>query len=361
MSVAKPHASQRLLLLITDLQLGGTPTVVREIAVRLRKAGVDVEVACLSRWGPVADQIKSAGVPVTALGARGPGDWKVFGRLIRLIRKEHFTTVLSFLIHANAVASVASLRVPGVRWFQSAQTTQPMPRWHWKLQRVIHRRCEKLIVPSQSVADALGNWSAVPAEKIVIIPNAIDPADWADAQSSVPVANPRPYPITFLGRLDPIKDVPTLVSAAATLGGKVHLHIYGEGADRARIEERIRATGAAVTLHGAVESPQAVLRQSGMLVLPSLAEGFGLVLIEAMAAGVPVVASNVPGIRDVIQNQINGVWFPAGDDSSLAAVMEWVIDDLQLRGALIANAAEDVRRRFSWETVLPEYRRVLEV
>jgi glycosyltransferase involved in cell wall biosynthesis len=359
--VGKPHLNPRLLLLITDLEIGGTPTVVRELSTRLFKAGVDVEVACLSRWGPVADQIKSAGVPVTALDAQGSSDWKVLGRLIHLIRERRFTTVFSFLIHANALAAAASFRVPGIRWFQSTQTTQPLPRWHWQLQRLVHRRAMKLIVPAPSVVDALCDWSAIPVEKIVVIPNAIDPADWTEAQSDVPARNPRPYPITYLGRLDPIKDIPTLITAAASLGSKVDLHIYGEGADRPRIEQRIRTTGAAVTLHGAINSPQAVLKNSGMLILPSLAEGFGLVLIEAMAAGVPVVASNAPGIRDVVRNQINGMFFPPGDATALAAVIDWLIDDPELRSRLITNAAADVRSRFYWDSVLLEYRKVLGV
>jgi AraC-like DNA-binding protein len=76
----------RTLLLITDLELGGTPTVVRELAVRLPRRGHDIEVACLSKWGPVADQISAAGVPVTALNAAGVRDVGLFRRTIRLIR-----------------------------------------------------------------------------------------------------------------------------------------------------------------------------------------------------------------------------------------------------------------------------------
>jgi hypothetical protein len=64
---------RRILLLITDLEIGGTPTVVRELALRLHRTGrAHIEVACLSEWGPIADQIATGGVEVTALGARSP-------------------------------------------------------------------------------------------------------------------------------------------------------------------------------------------------------------------------------------------------------------------------------------------------
>src|SRR3954468_15533399 len=123
----------RILLLITDLEIGGTPTVVRELAIRLNAMpGVQVEVACLSRWGPVADQLRDAGVHVTALGARGVTDFVgVTRRLARLVRERKDDTLFTFLVHANAVGAVATRFVRGVRLLQSIQTTQPHPRWHW--------------------------------------------------------------------------------------------------------------------------------------------------------------------------------------------------------------------------------------
>jgi glycosyltransferase involved in cell wall biosynthesis len=349
----------RLLLLITDLELGGTPTVVRELAIRLRKAGDDVEVACLSKWGPVAAQLAQAGVPVTALNARGPRDLKILPRLIRLIRVRDYSTVFSFLMHANTVAAAASLAVKDVRWIQSIQTTQPTPAWHWGVQKIAQRFAEKVVVPSPSVAAVAHQWAGVPAERIFIIPNAIDLAEWTDAQSPVPAADPRPYPVTFLGRLDPVKDVPSLIQAVAKLSPLVQLHIHGEGADRARIQAEIDRLHAPVTMNGPVASPQKALADSGLLVLPSLAEGFGLVLIEAMAAGVPVIATNVPGIRDVVRHNQTGLLVPASDPAGIAYAIMMLVEDCVLRQRLIANAAEDVRKRFSWETVIQQYRLLL--
>jgi glycosyltransferase involved in cell wall biosynthesis len=349
----------RLLLLITDLELGGTPTVVRELAIRLQRCGVDVQVACLSAAGPVADQLLKANIPVTALNARTITDLTILHRLIHLIREQQFDTVFSFLIHANTLAAAASLRLSGIRWIQSIQTTQPWPRWHWMVQRLVHHAAEQIIVPSQSVAQLAQDGAGVSAEKIVVIANAVDVTDWSTAQSSIPATQPRPYPITFLGRLDPIKDVPTLVQAAAQLAPLVHLHVFGEGADRSRIEKAIAQFNAPATLHGAVSSPQEALSHSGLLVLPSLAEGFGLVLIEAMAAGVPVVGTNVPGIRDVIQHEQNGLLATAGDAISLAACIGRIVRDPALRTRLIDRGKTDVNQRYSWDAVLAQYRQAL--
>lgn len=360
--------SHRLLLLITDLEVGGTPTVVRELAMRLRRPPeVEVEVACLSEWGPVADQLRGAGVTVTALGATSPRQFiGATTRLGKLISSHRIDTVLSFLVHANSVAAAASQFCRKARFFQSVQTTQPYPRWHWRVQSLAQHAARRVVVPSESCADAAHVWAHVPREKIVVIPNAIDPHEFA--RSRVPVEPPLPpedYPVGFIGRLDAIKRVPKLLRALKSLGQTfatpVHLHIYGEGAERAHIESEIARLHMThhVTMHGAVERPHDALTKIGLLVLPSLAEGFGLVLIEAMAAGVPVVATDVPGIRDVVRDEETGLLVDAEQELELGFAMMRVIEDARLRHRLIENGLREVHERFSWPTVLRQYEHVL--
>ena len=89
-----PPVQRRILLLITDLRIGGTPTVVRELAVRLHgDPDFHVHVACLDRWGPVADQLRNGGVPVTTLNACCSVDPRVLAKLVWLIRQEEIDTV----------------------------------------------------------------------------------------------------------------------------------------------------------------------------------------------------------------------------------------------------------------------------
>jgi glycosyltransferase involved in cell wall biosynthesis len=358
---------RRILLLITDLEIGGTPTVVRELASRLNAPpDIEVDVACLAGWGPVAEQLREAGVGVTLLEARGARDFPgVVSQLVRLLRERGYDTVFSFLIHANAVATAASLFCRGVRFLQSIQTTQPSPRWHWWLQSLVQYAAEKVVVPSPSTAEAARDRAGVPADKIMVIPNAIDPD--AFAPSPVPAADPRPYPIGFIGRLDPIKRVPWLLDEMKMLDhirpGAAHLHLFGDGPERDRIARRIRELdlNALVTRHGVIASPQAALKQVGVLVLRSEAEGFGLVLIEAMAAGVPVVAAKVAGIRDVVRDGETGLLVSFASSAEMAMTLARLIDDPSLRRQLIANGLCEVRRHYSWDVVLPLYRELLKI
>lgn len=352
--------TRRLLLLNTDLELGGTPTVVRELALRLHDPPRwHVEVACLGKWGPIADQIRNAGRDVTALGARGISDVWVIRRLIDLIRERNIDTVLSFLLHANSIAAAAKPACVGVRFFQSIQTTQAYPAWHWRVQRFVHHAAEKIIVPSASVARVAMERANVPANKIITIPNVVDPADFSP--SPLPALSPRPYPIGFIGRLDPVKMVPDLLQAVGQLGDLVHLHLFGDGPEREAIHRTIRLLNleSRVTLHGSIPRPQDALSQIGLLVLPSISEGMPMVLIEAMAAGVPVIGRNVPGVKDVILDGETGLLAPSLLIPDLAETIHRLVTDPGLRSRLTQNATKRMRMCYTWETVLTRYKEAL--
>jgi glycosyltransferase involved in cell wall biosynthesis len=357
---------RRILLLITDLEIGGTPTVVRELATRLRRPPeVEMEVACLSRWGPVADQLREAAVNVTALEARGARDLiRTTRRLTALVRERGYDTVLSFLVHANAIAAIAS-RFCGeqVRWLQSIQTTQPSPRWHWWVQGLVQAAAERVIVPSPSAAQVARDWAGVPDEKIVVIPNAVDVEALGRIAAQPPGVRSPITRVGFLGRLDPVKRVDVLIRAVRLLGGGAYeLHVFGDGAERRGLELLARSELAGrvrFEFHGAVPSPGEALKQIDVLVLPSDAEGFGLVLIEAMAAGVPVVATEVAGIRDVVQDGCTGLLVRAGDAQELAGAIRRVSEDDALRERLVREGLGDVRERYSWSAVLEKYRELV--
>lgn len=356
---------RRILFLITDLEIGGTPTVVRELALRLNDPPhVVVEVACLKGWGPVADQLRDSGILVTAFDARRASDLPFAAwRLCRLIRERRFDTVFSFLIHANAAAALVAPFCPGVRFLQSIQTTQPEPRWHWRVQRLVQGMADRVVVPSASAARIARAWAGIANERIATIPNAVDASEF-DATYSVNLQRvpEKPFQVGFIGRLDPVKRVPDLIAVAASVAD-LHIHIFGDGADRPRIEAAIaeRHVEKLITLHGAIRRPQEALAMLDVLVLPSAAEGFGLVLIEAMAAGVPVVATNVDGIRDVIDNQRTGILVPVGNVSALCEAIVKSCESSQWRNRIIAAARAEVERRFGWTTVLRAYREVLQL
>lgn len=345
--------SSRVRFVITDLKIGGTPRVVKALAIRLRPLGFNTAVVCLAPWGPVADELTAAGVPVTAIGVTRSAQLPAAVRAVRRATADA-DVVFSFLVHANVIAALAGIgrRTP---LLQSIQTTQPYPAWHWWAQGLAGARAARLIVPSASVADVAAAWSGLPRERIDVIPNAVE---MPVLTRSDRIAGP--WRVGFVGRLDPVKRVTDLVEAVARLPAVV-LHVYGDGPDRANVEAAVARLGLRdrVRLHGTVPSSADALATIDTLVLPSEAEGFGLVLVEAMAAGVPVVATDVAGIRDVVQDGMNGLLVPVRRPDFIAEAIGRVHEDSVMRKQLIAGGRTAVRTSYEWDAVLSQYVRVL--
>jgi glycosyltransferase involved in cell wall biosynthesis len=355
---------RRILLLITDLEIGGTPTVVREIATRLRHPPeVEVEVACLKAWGPVADQLRDAGIRVTAFGMRRP--WQLGGavsELSRIVRDRSIDTVFSFLLHANFVAARASRRLPGVRFFQSIQTIQQRPKWHWWLQWRIHHAAERIVCPSSAVARVARERCGVPDGKIFVIPNGIDP----DAFPRVDVfVRPGVVRVGFLGRFDPVKQLDHFVASVQFVSSEVQRvegHIFGSGPDDPTVYiDRYNARDR-VFVRGPVSRPQDALREMDVLFSTSLEEGFGLVVLEAMASGVPVVARAGGGVTDFVKDRVNGLLIVPDmfDYRFLSLRLNMLIDDLELRRTVIEGGLHTARE-YSWDSVMQQYRQLLDL
>lgn len=348
------------MIINTDLEIGGTPTVVRELALRLRE-WIEVDVVSLKSIGPIGGLLQHAGVNVTALKARSTFDlMRVRRELIDLIQSFQYDTVFSFLVHSNTLAALARKKCPNVsKWIQSIQTTQARPRWHWQIQKFASRAADLVVVPSESVAQVACNRCAIPHQRVIVIPNAIDIDQFAVARH--PVFSQQTHRIVFVGRLDPIKRIDDLIDAIMMLPDSFKLDIWGDGAERTRLEAIIarRQLDERVKLHGATTRLTSVYQQADLLVLPSDAEGFGLVLIEAMAAGVPVVATNVPGIRDVVIDQQNGLLVNPRDPRALAGMILNLANNPPMREHVIKNGFDHVHKNYSWERVIDNYRRII--
>ncbi|MFT3786275.1 MAG: glycosyltransferase family 4 protein [Tepidisphaeraceae bacterium] len=356
---------RRILLFLTDLEVGGTPTVVRELSWRLvESAGVHVEVASLKTGGVVMEQLREKRINVRQFDL--VRTWEVptvVSAFARFVQKRRFDTVVSFLMHANVIAAMASRFTQDTRYFQSIQTSQPNPRWHWKMQAFAQSAAEKIIVPSSSVARIAQEWSGAPEERLAVIPNALDPAEYREPMLTRLPKRDDTVRVGFVGRLDPVKRIPDLIEAIALLPQQFQLEVFGEGAERRRLTDLIRERGLEHRIHlrGKVTRPHTALAQIDMLVLPSIAEGFGIVLIEAMSAGVPIVATDVLGIRDVVDHERTALLVKVASPAELARSIERLHNDATLRNRIIANGYREVDANYTWTRVLPMYRALLGV
>jgi glycosyltransferase involved in cell wall biosynthesis len=202
----------------------------------------------------------------------------------------------------------------------------------------------------------------IPADRVHVIPPGYDPALFAAAAAHPFPGLPRPR-VAYLGRLAPQKDVGTLLEAFARLPAGAQLLVVGDGPDRPALARRAQRFGSRVHFTGFVPHVQvpAVLRNVDMLVLPSLYEDLSSALIEAMAAGLPVVATRVGGTADLVHDGVNGLLVAPRDPAALAAAISRVLAD-PAAAAGLAAAARHTADAYAWpglaRKVLEIYKRV---
>jgi phosphatidylinositol alpha-mannosyltransferase len=189
-----------------------------------------------------------------------------------------------------------------------------------------------------------------------IVPNGADVERFGRA---APAALSPGRRILFVGRLDPRKGFRVAVEALRLLAaqyGDVRLVAAGDGPERSAVEELPTQVRSRVDLLGTVRNADLppFLAAADVVVAPSIGgESFGMVLVEAMAAGVPVVASRIPGYDEVVRDGVDGLLVPAGDPRALAAGVRLLLEDGNLARRL-ADSGRARARGFSWDVVLDQ-------
>jgi glycogen synthase len=220
---------------------------------------------------------------------------------------------------------------------------------------------DAVIALSPSTARLLAG-DRILAGRVQVIPPGYDPALFAAASADPFGGLPRPR-VAYLGRLAPQKDVGTLLQAFARLPADVQLLVVGDGPDRAALQRRAQRFGGRVHFTGFVPhaAVRAVLAHADVLVLPSLYEDLSSALIEAMAAGLPVVATRVGGTADLVHHGVNGLLVAPRDPAALAAAISQILAD-PAAAAQMSAAARRTAAAYAWpdlvRQVLAVYRQV---
>lgn len=219
-------------------------------------------------------------------------------------------------------------------------------RW---LERLAVRAADRVVVTSEEGADYLVARHGVDRQRLRVVPNAIDVERFAPA----PAARREKGLIAFVGRLAPEKRLDVLVTAAASVPG-ARLLLVGDGPEREQLARRAAAAGVPLELAGTVSNAALPewLARAETFVLPSAYEGQPKALLEAMACGLPVVGSDVAGIREIVRHGETGWLAPAGDVGAFAAALRTLSSDPVLRERLGLAGRAEVARRHALQTVV---------
>jgi glycogen(starch) synthase len=275
-------------------------------------------------------------------------DWLVTHTAVTL--KEHLDLPLVATIHATEAG-----RHQG--WLP-AEMNRCIHSVEWWL---AHEAC-RVLVCSQYMRWEVGRLLQLPTERVEVVPNGVDSSVWRVAPRAVAAARARfagegPL-IGYAGRLVYEKGVQDLVRAVPELRDRhpgLRLVVAGEGPHRSELHEEARR----LKLHRAVsfagflgesELP-AVLAATNAVVIPSIYEPFGMVALEAAAAGAPIAAATTGGLAEIVEPGVTGVTFPAGEPRGLADSVSVLLSDEKLARRLSRQARSMVEQRYSWASV----------
>jgi glycosyltransferase involved in cell wall biosynthesis len=346
--------TMRVLQIIDSLNLGGAEVMLTAMAPRFRTRGVDCDVVVLLRsQSPLERTFREQNVTLYYTDVPRLYSPRQIFSLTKFLNGYDIIHVHLFPAQLWAVLAAASLgtRVPLVTTEHS--TSNERRRWCMRrFDKWMYSRYQHIACISEATAEELVRWCPTTAGKISVIPNGIRldafemarPAELPDVPKNV-------ARLVFVGRIDPQKDHATILRALVSLKNKAHLILVGDGPERLRMEALARSLGIReqVTFLGRRSDVAAVLKASDIYVHSTNFEGFGISACEAMAAGLPVVASDVPGLAQLVAGA--GLLFPVGDDKALAQHLTSLIESPELRREM-SQAGVRRARQFSVENTV---------
>jgi glycosyltransferase involved in cell wall biosynthesis len=353
----------RLLHLIPSLDRAGAEKQMGLLVRRLAEQ-FDVHVCALTRGGPVESELRDAGIEVTVIGKRFRLDPRAYWQL-----KRHITRLQPDLVHAWMFAAngygYAAARRAGVRRFVAGQRCVDP----WKsgaqlaIDRYVGRRCDCTVVNSPAVRDFYAG-HGIPAEKIRVIANGVEPAPPVEvtrAEMLVELGLPDDvHLVAVIGRLWPQKRIKDAIWAADLLKvirDDVHLLVIGDGPQHDRLR-RFRdqvVIRDKVHLLGHRDDVARIVPHLDVLWSTSAYEGQSNAVLEAMAAGVPVVATDVPGTRDLVVSGQTGYLVPVGDRAAVARATQRLLEHSDLAQQLGAAGRRRVETEFRVDAMVDKH------
>ncbi|MDB5342201.1 MAG: group 1 glycosyl transferase [Schlesneria sp.] len=349
---------------ITELDRGGAEKAFTELVLGLDRQFWNARVFCLGPHAYFAEVLETHGINVICFNGRGANSFPgVLWRLTRALRQFRPALMQTFLFHGNLVGRLAG-RLAGVPYIVAGiRVAERRCRWHIRLDRWTNFLVDHNVCVSQGVADFSVQEAGLKARKVSVIPNGVDFATYANASPTdvSQLGSKGHFPVVItVGRLEEQKGVRFLLHAATVVLKKhpdCQFLIVGDGPERASLEALASSLGIGSSTHfaGHRGDVPGLLKAADLFVLPSLWEGMPNALLEAMAAGLPVIATAVEGSREIIESDESGLLVPAGNSSELATAILRVLNQSDLAARLSSGAQDNITKRFTNSSATAAY------
>ncbi len=320
----------RILQVSSARRLGGGETHVLELTGKLRELGHEVLVA-----GRAAGPLQ----PDIALPFLNSADFLTALRLRKILRLETFDVVHAHVARDYTVVAAAAWGVPGVKVVFTRHLLYPVKR------HALYRRVDGWLAPTRQILNTL---APLNPRRSAVVPNWVDAGKFAFR----PHALHTPVNVGLLGQISPHKGHDDAVEALRTLGPQYRLIVAGKGEPAYVDALKRKAAGLPVEFPGFVSLPE-FFDMVDVLAVPSWEEPFGIVLLEAMASGIPLVSTACGGPLDIVENGQHGLLVQPRNPSQLAQAIVRLASDAGLRARITAQARERVERDFDINRVVP--------
>lgn len=331
--------------LLHSLTVGGAEVLAARLARKNRERYRFV-FACLDELGELGRQLDREGFPIAVLERRQGFDVRCVLRLasffrqhdVELIHAHQYTPFFYAALARNLAGGTPILFTEHGRFFPDYRRPKRV-----FANKLLLRRRDRVVAVGEAVKQALIDNEGIDPERIRVIYNGVDPGEFTSetvdrqqVRSSLGLGADD-FVVIQVARLDPIKDHATALRAMGRVVNqckRARMLIVGDGPERASIERQLAAAGLneRVKMLGTRSDVRELLAAADCFLLTSVSEGIPVTLIEAMFARLPVVATNVGGIGEVVVDGETGFLAPAGDDAALAAAVLRLADDAELCG-----------------------------
>jgi glycosyltransferase involved in cell wall biosynthesis len=365
--------ARRIFHLVESFNLGGSESQAIEVARRMNTDNYQVTVGCLRADGPHVSVLQQAKIPIAEFppggGVLTPGGCYQMLRLARFLRHGRFDVVQTHDLYSTLMGVPAAwlARVPVI-----ISSRRDLASWWWytprnrKLLRYIQGLSSFVLANSLAVRDFLVKEDGFNADRIRVIRNGVDMDRYADLapdrKKLFPTLNCENKLIIVVANMHvKTKGHTDLIESSRTICQQypeVRFVLVGDGRERSGLERKVEELGLRrnFLFLGHRNDVPALLSCSDIAVLPSWAEGLPNVVLEYMAAGLPVVATRVGGIVEMIEDGVSGLLVPPHDPESLAQAILKLLRTPGLAKQLAVSGQRRVRAEYSFERVLLDLR-----
>jgi len=353
--------------LIGTLGVGGAERTLIDLVNNIDQSRFDITIWTIAEPAPLASDINDH-VNVRSLGAANKADIRAPLQFIHSLRREQPDILQSFLFYDNTLATIAgqfsseTAVITGVRAVPNDPSTS-----RTLIRRIMSRFADHIVSNSKAGVDFIVNHGADP-DDVSVVHNGRDLEAYRNGKATLELRKSLGIPsdvsvVGTVGRLIERKGHYDLLKAWPSVLQEhpdVHLLIVGDGPERAGLEARAQELGVAETVHlpGTRNDIPDLLDLMDVFAFPSHFEGLPGALLEAMAAGLPIVTTPVDGNSELVSDGKSGVHFPVSDTKSLAAMIQTLLSDRKIARELGREASDVAQLEFSLEKMVIEFEKV---